>query len=102
MATCQILFSYIFYKIKWKTSVEANTMEKLIKRIIKRAECDNIYKILVCMSTIDRPKRLIRVVNNTKLSENIRKAMLVYNDLQLYVVVLDQENIDIPSKKPSY
>ncbi len=37
--------------------------------------------MLVCMSTIGRPRRLTKVLDSTKLSKNICKVMLVYNNL---------------------
>lgn len=55
--------------------------------------------VLLYISTIDRSGWLTRVVDSIELLENIRKAMLVYNDLQPLIAILDQENIDIPNKK---
>lgn len=55
--------------------------------------------MLACINTINRPRQSTRVMNDTKLSANIRKAMLVHNNLQPHVAVLDNKNIDIPGKK---
>lgn len=73
-----------------------------MKCIIKRARYNNFYKVLVYISTIDKPRRFMLVVDSTELLRNICKAMLVYNNLQTYIVVLDQENINIDSKKTPY
>ena len=99
VATCRILFSCTFDEIERKTGAKANSAGKLMKRAIERAGYDDFHKVLACMSTIDRPGRSTRVINSTELLANIRKAMLVHNDLQPHVAVLDQENIDIPVKK---
>ena len=77
-------------------------MEKLIKCAIGQARCNDFHKVLACLSTIDRPRQSTRVVDGIKLLENIRKAMLVHNNLQPYIVILDQKNTDISNKKPSY
>lgn len=58
--------------------------------------------MLACISNRDKSGQLSRMVNGTELSVNIHKAMLVHNDLQTHVAVLDQENIDISSKKPPH
>ena len=41
------------------------------------------------MSIIEVREQPTRVINSTKLLENIRKAMLVYNNLQSYVTIFD-------------
>ena len=100
LATCQILFGYTFDEIEQKTSVKANSARKLMKCAIELAECNDFHKVLVCMSTIDRPERPTRVVDCTELSGNICKAMLVHNDLQPHVAVLDEEILIFPVKNP--
>ena len=60
-----------------------------MKRTIKRVGCNDFHEILACMSTIDSLKQLTRVVDSIKLSRNIYKAMLVYNNLQPHIAVLD-------------
>ena len=41
------------------------------------------------MSIIKVREQPTRVVNSTKLLKNIHKAMLVYNNLQIYVTIFD-------------
>lgn len=58
--------------------------------------------MLAYMSIINKLRQLTNIVDGIKLLKNIHKAMLVHNNLQLYVVVLDQENINIPNEKLFY
>ena len=55
VATSRILFGCTFDKIKHKTGIKVNNAGKLLKRAIERAGCNNFHKVLVCISTIDRP-----------------------------------------------
>ena len=66
---------------------------------MERVRYNDFYKLLACMSTINRPGQPTKFLDSIKLLGNICKAMLVHNNLQLYITILDQENIDIPSKK---
>ena len=81
VATCRILFGCTFDEIERKTGVKANSAVKLMKRAIKRAGCNDFYGVLACITTINRPRQPTRVVDGLELSKNIRKAMLVHNDL---------------------
>lgn len=81
MATCRILLSCTFDKIKQKAGVKANNARKLMKRTVEQAGCNNFYKVLAYMSNINRPGQSTRVMDGTKLLANIHKAILVNNDL---------------------
>lgn len=48
--------------------------------IEQEAGCNDFHKVLVCISTIDMPGPT-RVMDDIKLSANIRKAILAHNDL---------------------
>lgn len=90
VAICQILFGYTFDKIDQKTGTKANNTGKLMKRAIERVECNDFHKVLININTINRLRQFIKIVNNSKLlAENIRKAMLVYNNLQPHIIILD-------------
>lgn len=54
------------------------------------------------MSIIDRPRQITGIVNSTKLLENIHNAMLIHNNLQLYIAILDQKISYILGKKLLY
>lgn len=48
---------------------------------------------------IKQCKKIIHITNNSELSQNILIAMLVYNNLSLIIVILNEKNINISSKK---
>ena len=81
VVTCQILFSSRFDKIEQKTGIKANNIGKLIKDIIEEVRYNNFHAVLACMSTINRQAQSTRVIDSIELSGNIRKAMLVHNNL---------------------
>ena len=51
-----------------------------MKHAIEQAACNDFHIVLACISTIDMPGPT-RVMDDIKLSANIRKALLAHNDL---------------------
>lgn len=58
-----------------------------MKHIIKYAKYNNFHKILAYINTINRLSQSIKIVDSIKLSKNIHKTMLVYNNLPLHIIV---------------
>lgn len=58
--------------------------------------------MLVYINIINRSSQFIKIIDNIKLSKNIRKIMLIYNNLPLYIIVSYQKYINIFSKKLAY
>lgn len=99
VATYRILFRCIFEEIEQKTGVKANSLARLMQYVVDQAGCNNFHKVLAYISRINWLRQLTQVMDSTELSAKIQNAVFIYNNLQPYTAILDQENIDIPSKK---
>lgn len=79
--TCKILSFCTFDKIEQKTKVQSQTASKIMLKTIERAGCEDFHKVLACVEDIKQSRKIICVVDSSKLSATIRIAMMIYNNL---------------------
>ena len=94
--TCRILFECTYSQIEEKLEVKQRTAQALIQRAVNRAECTDIFEILVCIRFMNRSDASQRIENDSKISADLRKAILRYSDMKFHETMIDQENISIP------
>ena len=66
-----------------------------MKRAVNRTQCTDIFEILVCVRIINRLNASQRIKNNSKISANMRNAILRYSDIKFHKTMIDQKNISI-------
>lgn len=91
--TCRNLYDE---KIERKTGIGHDTTRKIATRAIDRAGCEDIHEVLAYVGDLDRSGRIPRVTDGTKLSRDIRNAILNNPKLKSHEAVIDMENITIP------
>ena len=75
--------------------MKQRTTQALIQRAVNRAECIDIFEILACIRFMNRSDVSQRVKNDSKISADMRKAILRYSDMKSHETMIDQENISI-------
>ena len=75
--------------------MKQRTAQILIQRAVNKAECTDIFKILICIRFMNRSNASQRIKNDSKISANMRKAILKYSDMKSHETMIDQENISI-------
>ena len=75
--------------------MKQRTAQTFIQRAVNKAECIDIFEILVCIRFINRSNASQRVENDFKISADMRKAILRYSDMKSHETMIDQENISI-------
>ena len=75
--------------------MKRNTAQAFVNRAVNRAECTDMFEILVCVRFMNRSDTSQRVENDSKISVNMHKAILRYFDIKSHKTIVDQENISI-------
>ena len=97
--TDHCLYDSNFEEIEAKTKMKKLIAKNIYKKIRFRAENDDFNDLFQNCEDVKRIKRLTRVKNDNVTSTEIKKIMLKHFNMQLYIAVMNQKNVDIFDKK---
>ena len=97
--TDHCLYGSNFEKIETKTKVKKLIAKNIYKRVRFRAENDNFNDLFQNCENVKRTERSTRVKNDSVTSTEIKKIMLKHSNMQSYIAVMNQKNVDILDKK---
>ena len=97
--TNHCLYDSSFEKIETKTRMKKLIAKNIYKKIRFRAENDDFNDLFQNCENVKRTERSTRVKNDSVTSTKIKKIMLKHFNMQSYIAVMNQKNVDIFDKK---
>ena len=90
------LFYYFFWaKIEQKIEIKAYIVAKIIHKAIEKIENENFHDVLACVKNIKGRDLITRILDDLKLSSNIRNVFLKHSYISFTKVIFNKENINI-------
>ena len=96
---CHCLYDETFKAIEGKIGVTIRIAQKIYQRVCDRAENDDFNDFFCCFADLERVNKSNRVFESTEFSRTMKKFMLKHFNLQPFIAILNQENVEIFDKK---
>ena len=97
--TCHCFYDSSFEEIETKTKMKKLIAKNIYKKTRFRIENDDFNDLFQNCENVKRIERFTRVKNDNVTSTKIKKIMLKHSNMQSYIVVMNQKNVDIFDKK---
>jgi len=99
IVTCRLLYGSSWAVIEQKTGVLANTALRIVQRAINQAGNKDFNDVLACVADAEGRGSEARIPDDSKLSSDVRNAMLKHSHTSSVKAVLNKKNIVIPEAR---